>query len=93
VSAVLSPQRWLALGAAVLLAATVAMLPLAVLSRLQFDAVVALVIGVPCGVVGLLVARRQPGDPLDAAGAELAGVIQSALEPAALSLWISGGAR
>ena len=59
-----SPKRWLAVCAAVLLAATVAMLPLAVLSRLQLDAVVALVIGVPCGVVGLLAARRQPGNPL-----------------------------
>jgi hypothetical protein len=61
---VLSPKWWLAICAVGLLAAIVAMLPLAVLSRLQFDAVVALVIGVPCGVVGLLVARRQPGNPL-----------------------------
>ena len=59
-----SPQRWLAVCAAVLLAATVALLPLTILSHLQFDAVVALVVGVPSGVVGLLVARRQPGNPL-----------------------------
>jgi hypothetical protein len=61
-----APSRrwWLTICAAGLLASIVAMLPLAVVSRLQFDAVVALVIGVPCGVVGLLVARRQPGNPL-----------------------------
>jgi len=59
-----SPKWWLAICAAGLLAATAAMLPLAVASRLPFDAVVALVIGLPCGVVGLLVARRQPGNPL-----------------------------
>jgi hypothetical protein len=69
VSAVLSPHRSLAGFAVpattvVLAAATVALLPLMVASHLQFDAVVALVIGVPCGVVGLLVARRQPGNPL-----------------------------
>jgi hypothetical protein len=64
VRTVLSPKWWLAVCAAGLLASIVAMLPLAVLSGLQFDAVVALVIGLPCGVVGLLVARRQPGNPL-----------------------------
>jgi hypothetical protein len=64
VSAVLSPQRWLAVCAAMLLVATVALLPLTILSHLQFDAVVALVVGVPSGVVGLLVAWRQPGNPL-----------------------------
>jgi hypothetical protein len=64
VRAALSPKWWLAICAAGLLASVVAMLPLAVVSGLQFDAVVALVIGVPCGVVGLLVARRQPGNPL-----------------------------
>jgi hypothetical protein len=64
VSAAASPKRWLAVCAAVLLAATVALLPLTILSHLQFDAVVALVVGVPSGVVGLLVARRQPGNPL-----------------------------
>ncbi len=63
-STVLSPKRWLAICAAVLLAATVALVPLTILSHLQFDAVVALVVGVPSGVVGLLVARRQPGNPL-----------------------------
>ncbi len=62
--AVLGPKWWLTICAVGLLASIVAMLPLAILSRLQFDAVVALVIGLPCGVVGLLVARRQPGNPL-----------------------------
>ena len=69
VSAVVSPRRWLAICAAVLLAATVALVPLTILSHLQFDAVVALVVGVPSGVVGLLVARRQPGNPLGLAAA------------------------
>jgi len=64
VRAVLSPKWWLAICTAGLFASIVAMLPLTVLSGLQFDAVVALVIGLPCGVVGLLVARRQPGNPL-----------------------------
>jgi hypothetical protein len=64
VTAAASPQRWLAVCAAFLLAATVALLPLTILSHLQFDAVVALLVGVPSGVVGLLVARRQPGNPL-----------------------------
>jgi hypothetical protein len=64
VTATASPQRWLAVCAAVLLAATAALVPLTILSHLQFDAVVALVVGVPSGVVGLLVARRQPGNPL-----------------------------
>ncbi|MGP7995920.1 MAG: hypothetical protein ACLPKI_01070 [Streptosporangiaceae bacterium] len=63
-TAVLTAKRALAVCAVVLLAATVALLPLTLLSHLQFDAVVALVIGVPSGVVGLLVARRQPGNPL-----------------------------
>ena len=58
------PKWWLAICAAGLLVTILVMLPLAVLSGLQFDAVVALVIGLPCGVVGLLVARRQPGNPL-----------------------------
>jgi hypothetical protein len=58
------PKWWLALCAAGLLVTILAMLPLALLSGLQFDAVVALVIGLPCGVVGLLVARRQPRNPL-----------------------------
>jgi hypothetical protein len=37
--------------------------------------------------------RMQDAVELDAAGAQLTGVIQSALEPASLSLWIPGGAR
>jgi hypothetical protein len=47
--------------AAVLLAA---MIPLSVLAQLVGEGVVALVIGVPCMAVGLVVARRQPHNPL-----------------------------
>jgi hypothetical protein len=47
--------------AALSLAAT---LPLILLSGQLGDGIVALVIGVPCAAVGLLVARRQPGNPL-----------------------------
>ena len=42
----------------------VATLPLTMLSGQFGDGIVALVIGVPCAAVGLLVARRQPGNPL-----------------------------
>ena len=42
----------------------VAMLPLTLLSGQFGDGIVALVIGVPCAAVGLLVARRQPDNPL-----------------------------
>jgi len=54
---------WVVLGvlAGGSLAATV---PLSLLSHQVGDGVVALVIGVPCAGVGLVVARRQPGNPL-----------------------------
>ena len=41
-----------------------AMIPLSVFARLEGDGIVALVIGVPCTAIGLLVARRQPRNPL-----------------------------
>jgi hypothetical protein len=40
------------------------MVPLSLLSHQVGNTVVALVIGVPCAGVGLVVARRQPGNPL-----------------------------
>ena len=43
---------------------TAAMLALAVLSHQEFDSLVSLAVGVPSGIVGLLVARRQPRNPL-----------------------------
>ncbi len=42
----------------------VAMLPLTLLSGQLGDGLVALVIGIPCAGVGLVVARRQPANPL-----------------------------
>ena len=41
-----------------------ATLPLSLLSRQLGDGIVAVVIGIPCAAVGVLVARRQPGNPL-----------------------------
>jgi hypothetical protein len=41
-----------------------AMLPLSLLDRQFGDGIVAVVIGVPCAGIGVLVARRQPGNPL-----------------------------
>jgi hypothetical protein len=41
-----------------------AMVPLSVLAHQVGDGVVALVVGVPCAGVGLVVARRQPANPL-----------------------------
>jgi hypothetical protein len=43
---------------------TTAMALLSVLARNEFNALIALAIGVPSGIVGLLVARRQPRNPL-----------------------------
>ena len=58
------PRTWLAVLAGVLVLSALAMAPLAVLSHLGFDSLNALVIGLPCGLVGILVARRQPANPL-----------------------------
>lgn len=40
-----------------------ATLPLSLLSRQLGSGIVAVVIGIPCTAVGVLVARRQPGNP------------------------------
>jgi uncharacterized membrane-anchored protein YitT (DUF2179 family) len=55
---------WLAVLAGLLVLSALAMLPLFLLSHLGFDSLNALVIGLPCGLVGILVARRQPANPL-----------------------------
>jgi hypothetical protein len=59
-----SPTAWsMVLG--VLAGVSLAvMVPLSLLSHQVGNTVVALVIGVPCAGVGLVVARRQPGNPL-----------------------------
>ncbi len=58
------PRTWLAVLAGVLVLSALAMAPLAALSHLGFNSLNALVIGLPCGLVGILVARRQPANPL-----------------------------
>jgi hypothetical protein len=59
-----SAAAWAAvLGGLVAVSAT-AMIPLSVLSGQYFNGAVPLVIGVPCAVVGVLVARRQPRNPI-----------------------------
>ena len=42
----------------------VATLPLSLLSGQLGNGIVAVVVGIPCAAVGVLVARRQPGNPL-----------------------------
>ena len=55
--------RAAALGGLVAVSAA-AMIPLLLLSHQYFNGVVPLVIGVPGAVVGILAARRQPGNPI-----------------------------
>jgi hypothetical protein len=59
-----SLSAWVTALASLLALATAAMLALAVLSHQEFNSLVSLAVGVPSGVVGLLVARRQPRNPL-----------------------------
>jgi MFS family permease len=60
----LSPRAVVGVLAIVLGLCTVAMVVLSVLSHEEFNGLVALAIGLPSGIVGLLVARRQPANPL-----------------------------
>ena len=59
-----SPATWAAVLGGLLAVSTVAMLPLTLLANQVFDGLVALVIGVPCAGVGVVVARRQPRNPI-----------------------------
>jgi len=59
-----SPATWAAVPGGLLVVSTVAMLPLTLLANQAFDGLVALVIGVPCAGVGVVVARRQPRNPI-----------------------------
>jgi hypothetical protein len=59
-----SPAVWVFVLGGLAVLSLVAMLPLSLLSRQLGSGLTALVIGVPCAGVGLLVARRQPGNPL-----------------------------
>ena len=59
-----SPATWTAVFGGLLAVSMVAMLPLTLLANQVFDGLVALVIGVPCAGVGVVVARRQPRNPI-----------------------------
>ena len=59
-----SPATWAAVLSGLVVVSAVAMIPLSLLSREYFNGAVPLVIGVPCAVVGILVARRQPHNPI-----------------------------
>ncbi len=60
----ISPAAAVGVLAIVLGLCTAAMVALSVLSHQEFNGLVALAIGLPSGVVGLLVARRQPANPV-----------------------------
>ena len=59
-----SPATWAAVLGGLLAVSTVAMLPLTLLAHQEFNGLVALVIGVPCAGVGVVVAWRQPRNPI-----------------------------
>jgi hypothetical protein len=60
---VASPATWIILLGGLAALSFVAMIPLTLMAHQLFNTLVALVIGVPCAVVGVLVARRQPRNP------------------------------
>ena len=62
--ALISPAVWVAVLGGLAALSLVATLPLSLLARQFGDGIVAVVIGIPCAGVGVLVARRQPGNPL-----------------------------
>jgi hypothetical protein len=59
-----SPAAWATAAGALLALSTVALVWLSVLARQPGNVIIALAIGVPSAGVGVLVARRQPGNPL-----------------------------
>jgi hypothetical protein len=59
-----SPATWAAALGGLVAVSAAAVIPLSLLSHQYFNGVVPLVIGVPGAVVGILVARRQPGNPI-----------------------------
>jgi len=61
---VASPAIWISLLGGLAALSVVAVIPLTLMAHQLFNGLVALVIGVPCAVVGVLVARRQPGNPI-----------------------------
>jgi hypothetical protein len=61
---VASPATWIILLGGLAALCFMAMIPLTLMAHQLFNGLVALVIGVPCAVVGVLVARRQPRNPI-----------------------------
>jgi len=61
---VASPTTWIILLGGLAALSFAAMIPLMLMAHQVFNGLVALVIGVPCAVVGVLVARRQPRNPI-----------------------------
>jgi hypothetical protein len=59
-----SPATWAAALGGLAGVSAAAVIPLSLLSHQYFNGVVPLVIGVPGAAVGILVARRQPGNPI-----------------------------
>jgi len=59
-----SAATWAAALGVLAAVALLATLPLSLLSRQLGDGIVAVVIGIPCAAVGVVVARRQPRNPL-----------------------------
>src|SRR5579862_6937778 len=59
-----SARAWRNVLGVLAVASFAAAVPLTLLSHQDFDAGVAAAIGVPCAVVGWLVTRRQPGNPI-----------------------------
>jgi hypothetical protein len=59
-----SPSAWATAAGVLLVLFTVALAWLSVLARQPGNGIIALVIGVPSAAVGVVVARRQPGNPL-----------------------------
>jgi hypothetical protein len=59
-----SPAAWAAVLGALAALSTVALVPLSIQTGQGFNGVVALVIGIPAAAVGIVVARRQPRNPL-----------------------------
>ena len=58
-----SPSAWAAVLAGLAVSALVA-IPLTLLSHQLFDGLLALVLGIPCAGTGMVVARRQPRNPI-----------------------------
>ena len=59
-----SPAAWVILLGGVAALSFAAMIPLSFLAGQVFNGAIPLVIGVPCAGVGILVARRQPRNPI-----------------------------